>query len=228
MRHPLSLILAGSVLVPFPALAQQEQGPPSPSASTPDPSRKAALPKISTGGVTLKPRGRLQFDAGTIDVPGGVASGDFGTATEVRRAFLGVQGDLPGNFGYRIEADFAPAVEGSSVELTDVFLTYQASDALTFTLGHHKPFGGLDELTSDLFTAMMERAAFTSAFGFERRVGLSGTYSGGDLLVQLGIFAENAQDFGEDDSDSFSVDARVVFSPDVAGGTLHLDRKSVV
>lgn len=222
MRHPLSLILAGSVLVPFPALAQQEQGPPSPSASTPDPSRKAALPKISTGGVTLKPRGRLQFDAGTIDVPGGVASGDFGTATEVRRAFLGVQGDLPGNFGYRIEADFAPAVEGSSVELTDVFLTYQASDALTFTLGHHKPFGGLDELTSDLFTAMMERAAFTSAFGFERRVGLSGTYSGGDLLVQLGIFAENAQDFGEDDSDSFSVDARVVFSPDVAGGTLHL------
>src|SRR5690606_23977684 len=64
--------------------------------------------------------------------------------------------------------------------------------------------------------------AFTSAFGFERSVGFSGTYSGGDLLVQLGIFAENAQEFGEDDSDSFRVDARVVFSPVVAGGTLHL------
>ncbi len=229
MRHLLSLILAGSALAPLPALAQLEQGPPSPSEPTARPSEssapqagRSAVPESSLGGFTLKPRGRLQVDAGTIDVPGGIAGDAFGTAAEVRRAYLGVQGDLPGNFGYRIEADFAGAVEGSKVELTDVYLTYEASDALTFTLGHHKPFGGLEEMTSDLFTSMMERAAFTSAFGFERRVGLSGTYSSDGLLVQIGAFAETIQDFGEDRSDSFSLDGRVVLSPEVAGGTLHL------
>ena len=137
---------------------------------------------------------------------------------EFRRAYLGMEGSLPGNFGYRIEADFA----NSEVDLTDVFLTYDASDELTFTLGQQKTFGGLEDMTSDVFTSMMERAAFTSAFGFERRVGLSGTYGSGDVLVQLGAFADNAADLGDDGNNSYSLDGRVVFSPDVGGGTLHV------
>src|SRR5690606_6738810 len=134
-----------------------------------------------------------------------------------RRVYLGVDGTLPGNFGYRIEADLAD----SSVTLTDVYLTYEASDALTLTVGHQKTFGGLEDMTSDLFTSMLERAAFTSAFGFERRVGLSGTYSGRNVLVQLGAFADNAEELG-DGNDSFSFDGRVVFSPKLGEGQLHI------
>ena len=171
------------------------------------------------GGWSFKPRGRLQLDTAMVDAPSTLAVGQsFGTATEFRRAYMGFEGTLPGNFGYRVEADFA----NSSVELTDVYLTYKAADRLTLTIGQHKPFGGLEELTSDLFTSMMERAAFTSAFGFERRVGLSGTYAGKEVMVQLGAFADSAADLNSDRNNSFSVDGRLVFSPKIGGGTLHV------
>jgi phosphate-selective porin OprO/OprP len=150
--------------------------------------------------------------------PTASASESLGVGTEIRRLFLGFEGSLPGNFGYRFEADLA----NSSVELTDVFLTYKPTAALTFTVGQHKPFTGLEELTSDLFTSMMERAAFTSAFGFERRVGLSAAYAQDDLLVQLGAFSDNARDLNTDSNNSYSLDGRIVFSPEVGAGRLHL------
>ena len=55
--------------------------------------------------------------------PTAIAGNSLGVGTEFRRAFLGFEGTLPGEFGYRIEADLA----NSSVELTDVYLTYKAA-----------------------------------------------------------------------------------------------------
>ncbi len=171
----------------------------------------------TTSEWSVKPRGRLQVDIARVDAPPALASGDFGTEAEARRAYLGVDGTLPGDFEYRLEADFA----GSSVKLTDIYLAYKPAPGLTLTLGQHKPFFGIEEQTSDLFTSMLERAAFTSAFGFERRLGFSGTYSQGGLLVQLGAFSVNTANLDADD-DSFSVDGRLVFSPKVGPGVLHL------
>jgi phosphate-selective porin OprO and OprP len=171
------------------------------------------------GGWSFKPRGRLQIDTANVDAPDSAAFGNsFGTATEFRRAYLGVEGSLPGNFGYRIEADFAE----SSVELTDVYLTYEPADGITLTLGHHKPFFGLEEGNSDLFTSMLERAAFTSAFGFERRVGFSGEYAGKTVTVQLGAFTDNAADLSSDNNNSYSLNGRVVFHPKLGSGVLHV------
>lgn len=177
-------------------------------------------PEISApGGWSFKPRGRMQLDSGVLGLPASVPAGDSrGIATEVRRAYLGVDGKLPGGFGYRLEADFAP----SPVELTDIYLTYEPSDALTLTLGHHKTFSGLEDLTSDLFTSMLERAAFNSAFGFERRVGLSAAYATDTVLVQAGLFTDDIPELGSDGNNSFSVDGRVVFSPRIGEGRLHI------
>src|SRR5690606_20146693 len=119
-------------------------------------------------GWSFKPRGRLQLDAAGVDAPSGIAqSNSLGIATEFRRAYIGFDGTIPGGFGYRVEADLA----NSGVELTDLYLTYKASPEVTLTLGHHKPFWSMEDMTSDLFISFMERAAFNSAFGFERRVG---------------------------------------------------------
>ena len=170
------------------------------------------------GGWSFKPRGRLQIDTGVIDAPSAIAGNSLGFGTEFRRAYIGVEGTLPGGFGYRMEADVA----NSAVDLTDVYLTYKASRELTLTAGQHKAFWGLDEMTSDLFTPFMERAAFNSAFGFERRVGLSGNYAGKDVIVQLGVFADNAADLNADTNNSHSLDGRVVFSPAVGEGRLHI------
>jgi phosphate-selective porin OprO and OprP len=179
-------------------------------------------PKLATkDGWSFKPRGRVQIDSAGVDAPGSVAGTSLGIATEFRRAYMGFDGTMPGGFGYRIEADFA----GSAVELTDVYLTYKASPKLTLTLGQHKPFQSMEDMTSDLFTSFMERAAFNGGFGFERRVGFSGTYTGKAVVVQSGVFTDNAADLnatGGDANNSYSLDSRVVFMPRLGGGQLHL------
>ncbi len=179
-------------------------------------------PKLATkDGWSFKPRGRLQVDVAGVNAPSGlpaVTQQSLGIATEFRRAYLGVEGTIPGGFGYRVEADFA----NSSVELTDLYLTWKASPKLTFTLGQHKPFQSMEDMTSDLFTSFMERAAFNSGFGFERRIGASATYTGKSVLVQGGVFSDNAADLNSDRNNSYGVDGRIVFMPRIGSGQLHI------
>jgi phosphate-selective porin OprO/OprP len=176
-------------------------------------------PEFTTkSGWSFKPRGRMQFDAGTVSSPAGIADKSTGFASEVRRAYLGFDGKIPGGFGYRAEID----VSNSAVEITDLFMTYQASKSLALTVGQHKPFWGLEELTSDLFPSFTERAAVNNAFGYERRLGVSGTYSAGDLIVQAGAFTDNLADLNNDENNSTSFDGRVVYAPKLGNGQLHL------
>ena len=179
-------------------------------------------PKLTTkDGWSFKPRGRLQVDTAGVNAPEGLAGGanrSMGIGTELRRAYIGFDGTMPGGFGYRVEADLA----NSAVDLTDLYMTYKASPKLTFTVGQHKPFQSMEDMTSDLFTSFMERAAFNSGFGFERRVGVSGTYTGKQVLVQAGVFTDNAADLNLDSNNSYSVDGRIVFMPKIGKGQLHL------
>lgn len=170
------------------------------------------------GGWTFKPRGRMQFDAGTVSGPEGYNDASTGFGTEVRRAYLGFEGKMPGGFGYRAEIDVA----GSAVEITDLYLTYAASKDLTLMVGQTKPFWGLEEMTSDLFTSMTERAQFNSAFGFERRLGVNAAYTSGPVLVQAGVFTDNLNDLNNDENNSLSLDGRVVFMPKLASGQFHI------
>lgn len=179
----------------------------------------AVDPRNSDAGKwSFKPRGRLQVDVGGVDAPDSIGSKSLGAGTELRRAYLGVEGTLPGNFGYRVEADFA----GSTVDLTDLYLTWTGVPHLTLTAGQHKTFWGFEEVTSDLYSSFMERAAFNSGFGFERRVGLSAQYQHKAFLLQGGVFTDNAADLNSDTNNSYSFDARAAFQPKFAGGQLHL------
>lgn len=176
-------------------------------------------PELSgEGGWSFKPRGRIQLDAGTVSSPAGINDASTGFGSEVRRAFLGFEGKMPGGFGYRAEIDVA----ASAVEITDLYLTYQASKDLTLTAGQHKPFWGLEELTSDLFPSFTERAAINNAFGYERRLGLSATYAKGAIVLQGGAFTDNVADLGNDENNSVSLDGRAVLMPKLGNGQLHL------
>jgi hypothetical protein len=128
----------------------------------------------------------------------------LGSDDELRRLRVGVEGDLPGNFGYVFEIDLA----GETAEIIDANLTWAPAEGATVTLGQHNNFQSLEELTSSRFTTFIERAAFTDAFNFERRVGLSATYGAGPLLVQGGLFLANIHDLDEDGNDSKSGDVR--------------------
>ena len=190
----------------------------SPAAPSTQIAWKGAPEVTGAGGWSFKPRGRIQLDAGTVSSPPGISDASTGFGSEVRRAYLGFEGKIPGGFGYRAEID----VGASAVEITDLFLTYQASKELQFTIGQHKPFWGLEELTSDLFPSFVERAAVNTAFGYERRVGLSATYAKGDVLLQGGAFTDSAADLNNDENNSYSLDGRAVFAPKLGSGQLHL------
>lgn len=207
------------------AAIPQQAAPPATATVTAKPATEVTwdgAPKLATkDGWSFKPRGRVQVDLGGVNAPGTIHPNirpSLGYAAEFRRAYLGFDGTMPGGFGYRIEADFA----NSDVQLTDVYLTYKANPKLTFTLGQHKPFQGMEEGTSDLFTSFMERAAFASGFGFERRVGASATYTGKLVQVQAGVFTDNAADLNTDRNNSYGLDGRVVFMPTIGKAQMHI------
>jgi phosphate-selective porin OprO/OprP len=209
------------------AVAAPAQLPTSTPAPAPEKADTKSEPEIDFNGApalrtaegwSFKPRGRVQVDVASVNSSATIAANGLGTTVRLRRAQLGFDGAMPGGFGYRVGADFA----GGSADLTDIYLTYKASETLTITLGQHKPFWGFEEMTSDLFTSFNERAAYHGAFGFERRVGLSATYAGKNVQLQGGIFADNAADLnGDGTNNSRSFDGRIVFMPKLGDMQLH-------
>jgi phosphate-selective porin OprO/OprP len=89
-------------------------------------------------------------------------------------------------------------------------------------IGQHNPFQSLEELTSSRFLSFMERAAFTDAFNFERRVGLSATFARGPVIASAGVFTDSIGDLAEDDNNSIGADARLVVAPKLGKAQLHL------
>ncbi len=210
------------VAVQTPTAAPVPAPAPVPAAATATTVVWKGAPQLSTAdGWSFKPRGRVQVDMASINAPNGL-SGDanrqMGTGVELRRLYFGVDGTMPGGFGYRVEADFA----ASTVLLTDVYLTYDVTKDVRVTVGQHKPFWGLEELASDLNLTLMERSTFGQAFNFERRVGASVQYRHGIVLAQGGVFGDDAQALNSDYDKNWSLDGRLVLMPRLAGGTLHL------
>lgn len=191
--------------------------PPAPSVSAAAPLEIGFVgaPEIEgEGGWSFKPFGRLNIDAGLFDAPDSTGRDD-GFNSEIRRARLGVEGDIPGSFGYKIEVDFA----GGEVDVTDAIITYK-DGPVKLTVGQHNNFQSLEELNSSRWSSFMERAAFTDAFGFARRLGASAEVDVTDfIMLQAGVFTDNIADLP---GDRWSGDLRLVASPKVGDAQLHL------
>lgn len=177
---------------------------------------KGAPELKSDDGWSFKPRGRVLTDVGVLSsVPSTIATDDRGFSNEARRVRLGVQGTIPGGFGYKVEADLA-----DGVELTDAYLDYKDGN-LKIKVGQHNNFQSLEELSSSNDTSFIERSAFTDAFGFQRKIGLSAEYKAGNVLLQGGVFTDNIDDLNGA-NDSIGLDGRVVFAPKIGDTQLHL------
>ncbi|MFZ9395404.1 MAG: OprO/OprP family phosphate-selective porin [Erythrobacter sp.] len=183
------------------------------AAKSPTIAFKGAPEIKADGGWSFKPRGRLQYDTGFVDAPDSTGRED-GWSTNVRRVRLGVQGTMPGGFGYKAEVDFA----NNEVAVTDAYLSYEAGD-LEISAGQFNNFQSLEELTSSLHTSFIERAAFTDAFGFIRTVGVGVQYGKGDVLLQGGVFTDNMERLP---SRNWSLDGRAVYMPKLGDAQLHL------
>jgi phosphate-selective porin OprO and OprP len=128
-------------------------------------------------------------------------------AGELRTARIGLEGEN-GPLAYELE--FATDSTGT-VSVTDAFINFEASKHWTFRAGQFRTPNSLDEQTSQRFTSFFERAAFTDAFEFDRRLGL-GVFNAGDRhTFTAGVFAANLNDTALDEG--VAAAARFTFQP---------------
>jgi phosphate-selective porin OprO/OprP len=159
-------------------------------------------------GNRFKLRGRVYFDAASIDWDNGAGSNDF-TGTEFRTARLGVEGRWF-QWDYKAEFDFA----GDEVTAKDVILTYRG-DGFSVNFGNQKTPNSLDEQTSSRYTSFMERGTATDLFGLDRRLGVTIKTSGDNYSFAAGVFGGQADDFGSSsgNDETTAVAARVTLNP---------------
>ena len=184
-----------------------------------EPSWKGA-PQWSGDGFTFKLRGRFMYDTAFIDSPFATApSKNLGFNSRIRRLRLGAEGKLPGDFGYKFEADFA----NSTVGFGDVIMTYEPKGKpWSITIGNHETMDGLEQISSSRFVSFIERNQANDAFINTRRLGVSfGLVNPANTLrFNAGAFTAHTIDASLD-NDGYILAARGVYSPQALGGQLH-------
>jgi phosphate-selective porin OprO and OprP len=198
--------------VAVPAMAAEKKGGPE--------IKFKGAPEISTAdGWSFKPRGRIHFDVGSVSAPGALQSRNLGFTTRVRRVRLGMEGTVPGNFGYKVEADFA----NSSVAFGDVWLTYNPANApVVVRIGNFETLNSMEQITGSNNVTFLERNAFNEAFINARRLGAAVAVSNKahDLVAEVGIFTGHAID-STLDNDGWIGAARVYYGPKMGKAQLH-------
>lgn len=189
-------------------------------------------------GFTFKPKGFAQFDAGFVGNPdgqefegtvGGLNYNNLGFNTRARRLVFGAEGTLPGSFGYKVEFNFAQA----TVDYEDVVLTYDFKNKpVQIMVGNFYPYSSLETVTSSRLGSMLERASFTDAFSYNRRLGIGVQLSDKNTdsyVVQAGVFSQPINDFVGSNSTTpnfnrtgWEASARGVYSPMMGDTRLHL------
>jgi phosphate-selective porin OprO and OprP len=181
----------------------------------------APLQEDKEEGWSFKVRGRLMLDAAYAGTPPNyTANRNLGFNARVRRARIGVEGSIPGGFGYKAEVDYA----NSAIGFGDVVLSYAPTNApITVTLGNHESLNGMEQQTSSRWSSFIERAQVNDAFGNTRRLGLSAGYRSSDNLFRIdaGIFAAHSIDASVD-NDGWIGAARMTYTPYVGNGFVHL------
>lgn len=178
-------------------------------------------PEFSTSdGWRFKVRGRVNYDTSWVGNPNDALGGkDLGLKTRFRRLRLGVEGDMPGGFAYKAEAEFSDA----QVRAADVALVYRASKTAPFeiTIGHIEPLNGFEQIASSRYTSTIERGEYNEAFANVRRLGGFATYisPNHEVRISAGVFGDtvNADRF----NDEMILSSRAVWAPKIGDTQLH-------
>ena len=180
------------------------------------PSFKAA-PEFKDGDWKFKIRGRMNYDVGYVENPGDtIVTKNLGFNSRIRRARLGVEGEMPGNFAYKAEVDFA----SNQVEWADIYLEWKPVTNLSLRIGNFDTLQSIEQPTSSRYILFMERAQFTDGFSQTRRLGAAAYWSNEKLLVSAGLFNEGIN--GNYNNDGWLFAARAAAMPQIGDAQLHL------
>jgi phosphate-selective porin OprO and OprP len=160
-------------------------------------------------------RGRLHMDA----LVGVSDADDFSNGFNNRRARLGANGRLTDKWDARIEIDFAD----NDLDAKDFRLRRSFEHGGRLWLGQYKVPQGLNELTSSNEITFIERASANNIIPASRRIGIGYEYFRGDLGFKTMLYGREVGQRGEVEGDMpVGLAFRGVFSPEVAGGVLHI------
>jgi len=184
-----------------------------------------AAPEFKDGEWKFKVRGRFMYDVGYASNPNDLVgcpsacTTDLGFSTRVRRARLGVEGEMPGGFGYKAEVDLA----SGSAAWADLFLEYKINKTLSAKIGHQNTFQSLEQPSSSRHLTFMERPQFVEAYGQDRRLGGSLTYGDGNVYFGAGIFNEGLNEtVSGTGNNGWLFGARAAFAPKFGDVQAHL------
>ena len=112
------------------------------------------------------------------------------SATQLRRARLGVEGVVYYDVKYILEVDFA----NDAVAVKDAYLQYQGvkigDTPVFFRAGNFRTPNSFELLTSELFVDTVERAAFVNAWQLARPIGFQVSYWTDHWGLAAGIFGD--------------------------------------
>lgn len=159
------------------AEAQAQTTPPPP----PPPNFQAAPQfRDGPGDFTFKVRGRMMYDVYSVDADfAGTAADQSYRRSGLRRARLGVEGQMTPKFRYQAEA----TILNSQATWEELRLEYVGKSASVF-IGNTNTFEPMEELTSSRVINFNERAKWSEAFGTGRFTGFGIVRTGPNWSVR--------------------------------------------
>lgn len=162
---------------------------------------------------TIEIGGRLMLDYTLADINNPDVSV---SASEVRRARLFAKGKYGEAVSYKFEFNHTT---GGDIEVTDGYVKFQSKEMpFSVKLGHFKTHNSLEEEASSRFISTIERGAFTDAFAFDRRLGVSVGTKGDRYTFNAGLYSESINDSNE--KNGHAAASRLTYIPYEADETL--------
>lgn len=157
----------------------------------------------SDGRFSLALRTTVQYDqayysqGGNTGLPTGA---DLSSGGNFRRAYLGVQGKLFGEWSYFFNYDFGGTSYEGPGHIQQVWLQYDGFGPFAIRVGSFSPSNGIDDATGVTDSLFLERAApadsARSLAGADGRNAVAITYSDGRYFGSLAYTGNKIQDSG--------------------------------
>ena len=164
----------------------------------------APTPKIKSGDFSWQPSGRVHADYAAFDDD----NHDHPNGGTLRRARIGMEGDLSADFGYKLAVDFGD----DDVGLRDAYLKYTGIENTNIKIGDFKPPFGLEETASSNDISFIERSTPNNAFFGGRALGVGVEKYSSKWSLAGGVFNDSVTAQSTDD-EAWLSSARATVTP---------------
>jgi phosphate-selective porin OprO/OprP len=149
--------------------------------------------------------GRLMFDYASFEED----KNKLGNGTQLRRAYIGLEGDLDYDWGYDLTVDFADG----EADIKNAYLSYSGQQAWLWKFGNFKQAFSLSEMTSSKYSTFLERPLVTE-LALGRYMGIGAHHYGENTSISFSLFGDKWDDDPEDEGDEgWGMSIRTSYSP---------------